>query len=99
MLQITPDAMRHLHDVRTARNAPEETGARLFAESGHIRLRVSAKPEEGDRVYEQEGVRVFVDRALTETLTESVIDIKADDGNAKLVVRRVPTAGARKKAN
>ena len=99
MLQITPDAIRHLHDVRASRNAPEETGARFFAESGHIRLRVSASPEEGDRIYEQEGVRVYVDPALTERLTGSVIDIRSDDGDAKLVVRRAPSSPEGRKAD
>ena len=79
MLTMTESAAEHLRDLLEAREAsPEEQGLRLFVEKGgcagmNYSMKIAAAAA-GDEVFEQNGVRVFVDRESLGFLDGSELD-------------------------
>jgi hypothetical protein len=88
VLQLTPQAVAFLEELRRARGLPDTYAMRVFGEitpeNRVIDLRINFRegPEDGDAVVEQAGRQVFVADGVAEPLAEAVIDT-LDGGGPK----------------
>ena len=74
--------------LELAGSDPSEVGVRLRIAGGAVRPRFVPAPEEGDEVVEQDGVRVFIARAILDELGgDVVVDVTAE--HETLTVRPV----------
>ncbi|MFP4591685.1 MAG: HesB/IscA family protein [Halobacteriales archaeon] len=81
-LSITERAAEEVLDLLEAEGlSPDEAGLRLFVKQGGCAglsygLRFDTEAETDDRVFEAHGVRVFVDQASLQYVTESTLDFE-----------------------
>jgi Fe-S cluster assembly iron-binding protein IscA len=94
MLQLTPEATRHLVRVRRQRGLDDQRGARFVSKGPSVGLTFASGPEPGDRVIEQEAIAVFVASEVADALDRSVLDARLEQGKSVLVLRRQPSAGS-----
>jgi Fe-S cluster assembly iron-binding protein IscA len=96
MLQLTPEATRHLLKIRGERGVDERAGARFVSKGGRVGLTFALAPVAGDRVLNNAEIKVFVAPEIAETLGESIIDARDEDGQTALIMRK--QAASRTKA-
>lgn len=78
MITVTASAVKHLRELLEDRGASTSAGLRLTVEKGgcagwQYTMKVDESGEQ-DQIYEQDGVRVIVDRESLPFLTDSCID-------------------------
>lgn len=78
MITVTASAVKHLRDLLIERGGSSQAGLRLNVEKGgcagwQYTMKVD-EPAAADQIFEQEGVRVIVDRESLPFLTDSCID-------------------------
>ena len=82
MLSLTSTAVDAVRDATAVEGAPADAGLRIVAEEvdGEVELELSVvdAPAEGDAVVEQDGVRVFLDPAAAEALSEVELDAESN---------------------
>jgi len=88
MLQLTPKATEHLIQVRSERGVDKKAGARFVSRNGRIGLTFAAKPAKSDRVVEAEEIQIYIASEIAETLDQSIIDARPEEGKMTLVLRR-----------
>lgn len=91
MLEVTDSAVEIMKEARESVGAPEDAGARLTnvaTEQGDtVRVEFADKPEQGDQVIEESGLRVFVSDDLIEPLNERTLDATVTPSGRKLALR------------
>ena len=87
MLQITDRATTHLLHARTEGGFDERAGARFVRGSAGVGLTFAPAPEQGDQVVAQSPLPIYVAEDVTAVLDQAVIDVAADDGESRLVLR------------
>lgn len=98
MLQITEQATTHLVLARTERGFDELAGARFVRGSAGVGLTFAPAPEPGDQVLGGTTLPIYVAEEVSAVLDQAVIDVAADAGEARLVIRSqmdAPTAWRR----
>jgi Fe-S cluster assembly iron-binding protein IscA len=88
MLTLTPNATRHLIEVRKERGVDEKAGARFISKGGKVGLTFAKAPETGDKVVEGSEIPVYVAAEIAEVLDHSVIDARAEEGKMTLILRK-----------
>lgn len=91
-MEVTEAAAAVIQALREREGAPDEAGIRIQAVPGDagqptIGMSFESAPDPNDEITEQSGVKVFVEEALTDQLSEAVIDARSTDEGAQLVVR------------
>ena len=87
MLQITDKAAVHLLQARAERGFDERAGARFVRGSAGVGLTFAPAPEPGDQVLTGSALPIYVAEDVTGALDQAVIDVAADDGESRLVLR------------
>lgn len=88
MLQLTPEATRHLVRVRRERGVDDQAGVRFVPRGTGVGLTFSAAPKPDDRVIDDPEISVFIAPEVVDALDASVIDARNEDGKSVLVIRR-----------
>jgi hypothetical protein len=91
MLEMTPDAKRYLANLRRERGVGDQAGARLVSKGGRVGLTFAPAPVGGHRVVDGEVMKIYVPPEIAETLGESIIDVRDENGQTKLVMRKQAT--------
>jgi len=91
MLGLTPGAIRYLANLRRERGVDDQAGARLVSNGGRVGLTFAPAPVAGDRVVDGEVIKIYVPSEIAETLGDSIIDVRDENGQAKLVMRKRAT--------
>jgi hypothetical protein len=87
MLQITRQATTHLLRTRAELGLDDRAGARFVRGSAGIGVTFAAAPEPGDHVLSGSALPIYVADDVTAALDQALIDVAADDGDARLVLR------------
>lgn len=80
MIHITAKAAEKIRQLLTKQNVPAETGGlRLGVQGGGCSgltyaMRLESQPRERDKIFEQHGVRVFVDPKSYVFLVDTTVD-------------------------
>lgn len=94
MLVLTPNAERYLVNLRRERGVDDRAGAKLVSNCGRVGLTFAPAPVAGCRVVDSEAITIYVPSEIAETLDEAIIDIRHENGQPKLVMRkRAPRRG------
>lgn len=88
MLQITPQAEKHLIDLRVERGFDDKDGVRFMTSAGGVGLTFTAAPDPNDRVVEGANLPVYIAPEAVAALEEATIDSKTEDGKTVLIIRR-----------
>lgn len=88
MLELTPNAERYLANLRRERGLDDRAGARLVSKGGRVGLTFAPAPVAGHRVVDGDVIKIYVPPEIAETLGESIIDVRDENGQAKLVMRK-----------
>lgn len=91
MLELTANAKRYLANLRRERGVDDGAGARLVSKGGRVGLTFAPAPVAGHRVVDDEVIKIYVPPEIADTLSESIIDVRDDDGMTKLVMRKRAT--------
>jgi iron-sulfur cluster assembly protein len=90
MLDLTENATSVIRSIAERPELPDDAGLRVAAGGEDTdRLTVAAVdgPEEGDRVVEKEGARVYLDPQAAEILDDKVLDAQVgDQGDVEFLV-------------
>lgn len=89
MVKLTEGAAKHLIRLRKERDRGAES-PRLVSRRSRLRLTFAPKPERGDQVIEHGELSVYVASDVVESLDQSVIDAREEEGKSYLIVRRSP---------
>ena len=89
MLKITNKAVGLFKDTKSTKGLPDEAGIRIqqrVVTRDYITIDFDFRdgPEAGDAELEQDGLRIFVEDALTDPLARRTLDVR--DGNAGLAL-------------
>jgi hypothetical protein len=87
MIQLTSDANEYLRQVREARGIESTAGARFVRSPGGIGLTFATAPSPGDQLVRAEDLQLYIPDDLASALASSIIDVSADDGTPRLVLR------------
>jgi hypothetical protein len=88
MIQLTPEAARHLIKLRRERGLDGTNAARLVRNAERVSLAFAPKAEPGDRPLHAGEIDVFISHDLAVRLDGSTIDARTTDGRVALIVRR-----------
>lgn len=88
MLQLTSSAARHLIKLRQDRGVDVRAGVRFTSKEGRVGMAFSLAPMDGDRVVDGESIRVFVAAEIATALDKAVIDVRDEDGQTSLIMRK-----------
>jgi len=91
MLELTPNAMLYLANLRRERGVDDRAGARLVSKGGQVGLTFAPAPVAGYRVVDGDVIKIYVPPEIAETLGESIIDVRDENGQTKLVMRKRAT--------
>jgi len=91
MLELTPNARRYLANLRRERDVDDRADARLVSKGGRVGLTFGPAPVEGHRVFDGEGIKIYVPPEIADALSESIIDVRDENGQTKLVMRKRAT--------
>lgn len=94
MVQMTPQAVRHLSETRNRRGFSREAGVRFVPHGHAVGLTFSGQPKPGDSVSMSADLPVYVAPEVAEKLQESTIDVVETDGKMKLYLRPSRTAAS-----
>lgn len=91
-MKLSDNAAAALESIRRSENVPEDHDTRLTAErqpTGDVAVRLEfvETPGEEDQVAEQAGTEVYVDPAIAEPLSESVMDVQDSAEGLSFVFR------------
>lgn len=92
MLQVSEKAAAALETIRRNEEIPESHNTRLGATRSPegdlaLRLHFVEEAEEGDQVAEQAGTELYVDSALAEPLSDSVMEVESTEEGLTFVFR------------
>lgn len=87
MLQITDQATTRLLRARTEGGFDEKAGARFVRGSAGVGLMFAPAPEQGDQVLTGSALPIYIAEEVSAVLDQAVIDVAADDGESRLVLR------------
>lgn len=92
MLKLSENAAAALENIRRSEGVPQDHNIRLSADrqpTGDlgIRLEFVEAAGEDDEVAEQAGTEVYVDPAIVEPLTDTVMDVQDDTQGLTFVFR------------
>jgi len=97
MFTVTDEAASLLKAAKKAAEVPRDAGIRIRSSSNpadpsepitRIGFAIGEGPDSGDEEFEQDGLRIFVEDMLIETLEDRTLDVEqADDGMRRLVFR------------
>lgn len=92
MLKLSENAAAALESIRRSEGIPEEHDTRLTAErqpTGDVAVRLEfvESASEEDEVTEQAGTEIYVDPAIVDPLSESVMDVQDSDQGLSFVFR------------
>lgn len=83
MLVITDTATEVIRTIGQHPEQPPDGGLRIATSGGHeardLVVRPAAAPEDGDKVVEKEGARLFLEEEAAAILDDKVLDAKVDD--------------------
>ncbi len=88
MIQLTPEAARHLVKLRRERGIDEKNAARLVRNADRVSLAFAPKAEPGDRPLHAGEIDVFISPDLAVKLDGAIVDARTADGRVALIVRR-----------
>jgi Fe-S cluster assembly iron-binding protein IscA len=88
MLQLTPEAAKHLRSVRDGRGLSPDHAVRFIRNGAGVGLTFGSTPEPGDRLIEGAGVQAFLSSEAAQLLDGTVIDARPQGGETVLVIRR-----------
>lgn len=88
MLQITPQAERHLLRLRDERGIDAKHGVRFLTTSGSVGMTFAATPKPDDRKVEGTDLPIYVAKDALAALDEATIDAKPEGEKTVLVIRR-----------
>ena len=88
MLQITPEATRHLLRLREQRGVDQSLGARLVSNGARVGLTFTPGPGPDDRVADGRGIAIYVAPEVAAAMNESIIDAREEGGKTSLVLRQ-----------
>ena len=88
MLELTPNAKRYLANLRRERGLDDRAGARLVSKGGRVGMTFAPAPVAGHRVVDTDVIKIYVPAEIAETLGESIIDARDENGQTKLVMRK-----------
>jgi Fe-S cluster assembly iron-binding protein IscA len=94
MLTVTKRAAEILKASKAAKGAEDHAGIRIrrgampndpgkFA----VGVQISDEPDPGDGVFEQEGLRIFIEDALIEPLDGRTLDVRDSGAGPQLIFR------------
>jgi Fe-S cluster assembly iron-binding protein IscA len=95
MLQLTPNAVRYLINVRKERGVDNRAGARFVSKEGRVGLTFALAAVDGDRVVDADVIKVYVASEIAAALDESIIDARDEDGKTALIMRKQAEAKAK----
>jgi Fe-S cluster assembly iron-binding protein IscA len=87
MVQVTTEAARHLAQLRTDRGHGPDVGARFIRKDGKFGVTFSEQPVPGDKLVAKQELNVYVPADVADVLNDSVIDVKTQEGKARLIAR------------
>jgi iron-sulfur cluster assembly protein len=81
MLTITPIATEAIRVIVQSSDAPEEGGLRISVAPQNdaqaaLAISISAAPQEGDAVVDQDGAHVFLDETAASALDDKALDAR-----------------------
>jgi iron-sulfur cluster assembly protein len=79
---LTENATSFIRSIGERPELPDDAGLRLSGGangSSHLSVSAAAGPEEGDRVVEKQGARVFLDRDAAVILDDQVLDTQVGE--------------------
>ena len=88
MVQVTPEATKHLVRVRGERGFDTAAGARFVSRGKTVTLTFAKAPQPGDRVADGSQIPIYVSRQVADKLDTAVIDVDDREGRVGLVLRR-----------
>lgn len=88
MLQLTPDAAKHLISVRDGRGLSRDDAVRFVRNGAGVGLTFASKPQPGDQPIEGAGLQAFLSSEVAQILDGTVIDARPQGGETVLVIRR-----------
>ena len=88
MIQLTPEAARHLVKLRRERGIDEKNAARLVRNADRISLAFAPKAEPGDSPLHSGEIDVFISPDLAARLDGAIVDARTADGRVALIVRQ-----------
>ena len=88
MLQLTSNAARHLIKLRHDRGVDDRAGVQFTSKEGRVGMTFSLAPMDGDRVVDNESIKVFVAADIATALDQSIIDVRDEDGRTSLIMRK-----------
>jgi Fe-S cluster assembly iron-binding protein IscA len=94
MVQVTPQAVRHLTETRNQRGFSRKAGVRFVPHGHAVGLTFSGKPKPGDSVSMASDLPVYIAPEVAEKLHESTIDVVETDGKMRVYLRPSRTAAS-----
>lgn len=85
MLELTDNATSVICSIAEGHEVPDFAGLRVTGGdecSAHLAAAAAGGPEEGDRIVEKEGARVFLDQHAAAILDDKILDAQVGDGGA-----------------
>ena len=92
MVQVTPQAVRHLSKTRNQRDLSRKAGVRFVSHGSAVGLTFSGQPKPGDSVSMVADLPVYIAPEVAEQLAGSTIDVAERDGKMKVLIRSSRTA-------
>jgi Fe-S cluster assembly iron-binding protein IscA len=84
MLTVTDNAVTAIRSLTAQPEVPDGAGLRIATDpsAGALQLTVAPEPQEGDRVVDSEGARLFLDTDAALLLDDKALDATVDDQGA-----------------
>jgi Fe-S cluster assembly iron-binding protein IscA len=82
VLTLTENAVAVIRDLTGQQEVPEGAGLRIATDpsTSSLTLSVAPTPEEGDKVIDAEGARLFLDAEAAPLLDDKALDAEVDAG-------------------
>ena len=87
MVQLTPQAARHLSETRNERGLSRNAGVRFVPHGFAVGVTFSGQAEPGDSVVTAADLDVYMAPEVAEKLHDSTIDVAESNGKMTLYVR------------
>jgi iron-sulfur cluster assembly protein len=94
VLTLTDNAVQVIRSVSYQPEVPPDTGLRITSGpegSGSLSLSVSAGPQVGDEVVEDQGAKVYLEPEAAELLNDKTLDAEVDEqGDVSFLIGEQP---------